>query len=155
MKIKRPILNFILMDERWNQLSLPWEEEISHVLEKTTETLARDFSPLEVSVVLSNNRQLQDLNKTFRHKDSPTNVLSFTSEVEGELGDIILAYETVMEEAQIANISPLHHTIHLIIHGFLHLLGYDHEEESDAHQMENMEIQILKVLNIQNPYEVL
>lgn len=143
------------MDERWNQLSLPWEEEISHVLEKTTETLARDFSPLEVSVVLSNNRQLQDLNKTFRHKDSPTNVLSFTSEVEGELGDIILAYETVMEEAQIANISPLHHTIHLIIHGFLHLLGYDHEEESDAHQMENMEIQILKVLNIQNPYEVL
>lgn len=143
------------MDERWDQPPLLWEEEISHVLEKTAETLARDFSPIEVSVVLSNNRQLQDLNKTFRHKDSPTNVLSFTSEVEGELGDIILAYETVMEEAQIANIPPLHHTIHLIIHGFLHLLGYDHEEESDAQQMENMEIRILKALNIQNPYEVL
>jgi probable rRNA maturation factor len=58
-----------------------------------------------------------------------------------------------MREAQVAGISSLHHTIHLIIHGFLHLLGYDHEEENDAYQMENMEIQILKGLNIENPYE--
>lgn len=143
------------MDERWNQLSIAWEKKISQSLEKAAETLDRDFSPIEVSVVLSDNRQIQDLNKTFRHKDSPTNVLSFNGEVEGELGDIILAYETVMEEAKIGNISPLHHTIHLIIHGFLHLLGYDHEEENDAQEMENMEIQILKALNIQNPYEVL
>lgn len=154
MNTKKPILNFILLDERWDQPSFPWEKHISQSLEKAAETLGRDFSSTEVSVVLSDNRQIQDLNKAYRHKDSPTNVLSFTSEVEGELGDILLAYEIVMEEAQIANILPLPHTIHLIIHGFLHLLGYDHEEESDARKMEDMEIQILKDLNIQNPYEV-
>jgi len=141
------------MDERWNQPPLPWEEKISQSLEKAAEILDKDFSCIEVSVVLYNDEQVQKFNKTFRHKDSPTNVLSFKSESTGELGDIILAYETVMREAQVAGISSLHHTIHLIIHGFLHLLGYDHEEENDAYQMENMEIQILKGLNIENPYE--
>ncbi len=58
-----------------------------------------------------------------------------------------------MREAKDAEISPLHHTLHLIIHGFLHLLGYDHEEETDAMSMENLEIRILKDLNISNPYE--
>lgn len=141
------------MDERWNQPPLPWEEKISQSLEKAAEMVDKDFSCLEVSVVLYNDEQVQKFNKTYRHKDSPTNVLSFKSESEGELGDIILAYETVMREAQVEGISSLHHTIHLIIHGFLHLLGYDHEEKNDAYQMENMEIQILKGLNIKNPYE--
>lgn len=141
------------MDERWNQPPLPWEEKLSQSLEKAAEILDKDFSCIEVSVVLYNDEQVQKFNKTYRHKDSPTNVLSFKSESDGELGDIILAYETVMREAQVAGISSLHHTIHLIIHGFLHLLGYDHEEENDAYQMENMEIQILKGLNIENPYE--
>lgn len=155
MSTKKPILNFILIDERWDQPPLLWEEQITHALEKTSEILDKDFSCTEVSVVLSDDRQVQNLNKTFRHKDSPTNVLSFTSDIKGELGDIILAYETVRKEAKESDISFINHTIHLIIHGFLHLLGYDHEEETDAYKMENMEIQILEHLNIQNPYEVL
>ena len=141
------------MDKRWVQNPMPWEEKISQSLEKASEILDKDFSCSELSVVLYNNEEVQKFNKTFRHKDSPTNVLSFTSEIDGELGDIILAYETVVQEAKEANIPVINHTIHLIIHGFLHLLGYDHEEESEAHQMENMEIQILKTLNIKNPYE--
>lgn len=143
------------MDERWVQPTPSWEEKISQSLEKATEAVGKDFSCAEVSVVLADDQQVQDLNKKFRHKDRPTNVLSFPSEIEGELGDIILAYETVMKESKEANIPSLHHTLHLIIHGFLHLLGYDHENENDAHKMESMEIQILKTLNIKNPYEVL
>ena len=143
------------MDKHWNQTPQSWEEKISHSLAKAAEILERDFSSTEVSVVLSNDEQVQILNKTFRHKDSPTNVLSFSSEMDGELGDIILAYETVMREATEEEISFVNHTLHLIIHGFLHLLGYDHEDESDAYKMEQMEIQILKSLNIKNPYEVL
>ena len=135
------------------QPSLSWEEIIPQSLEKIAEVLDKDFSFQEVSVVLSNDQEVQYLNKTFRHKDNPTNVLSFPSKEEGELGDIILAYETIKWEAEEAGVSPLHHTIHLIIHGFLHLLGYDHEKENEAQQMENMEIQILKDLNIDNPYE--
>ena len=143
------------MDERWDQPPLTWEENIAHSLEKSTEILEKDFSCMEVSVVLSNDTEVQNLNKTFRHKDTPTNVLSFDSEIEDELGDIILAYETVMREARETDIPFLDHTLHLIIHGFLHLLGYDHEEESNAEKMEDMEIKILKSLNIKNPYEVL
>lgn len=149
MSTKKPLLNIILMDERWDFR----EEEISQALETTAQSLGRDFSQEEMSVVLSNDTHVQNLNKAFRHQDKPTNVLSFPSELEDELGDVILAYETVMKEAKDANISPLHHTLHLIIHGFLHLLGYDHEKEKDATQMESMEIQILKDLNINNPYE--
>ena len=141
------------MDKRWGQLSSSWEEKISQLFEKTVEILDKDFSHTEVSVVFSNDEHVQTLNKIFRHKDSATNVLSFDSEIEGELGDIILAYETVMKEAQETDIPPINHSLHLIIHGFLHLLGYDHEEESDAYKMETMEINILKTLNIKNPYE--
>ena len=153
MNEKSPIINFILLDKRWTNLTFPWKEEISYSFEKAAKILKTDFSKMEVSVVLADDREVQNLNKTFRQKDKPTNVLSFPSTVEGELGDIILAYETIMREAEEAGISPLNHTLHLIIHGFLHLLGYDHEEESEAQHMENMEIQILKTLNISNPYE--
>jgi len=148
-----PLLNFILLDERWKKLVPSWQEEASLALEKTVTFLEKDFSKKEVSIVLTDDKHVQDLNKTFRHWDKPTNVLSFPSEEESELGDIILAYETVRQEALEASLSPLHHMIHLIIHGFLHLLGYDHEKEEDAHKMETLEIQILQSLSIDNPYE--
>src|SRR5436190_10463543 len=117
MNIKSPVLNCILMDKRWGQLSSSWEEKISQLFEKTVEILDKDFSHTEVSVVFSNDEHVQTLNKIFRHKDSATNVLSFDSEIEGELGDIILAYETVMKEAQETDIPPINHSLHLIIHG--------------------------------------
>ncbi len=153
MSAKKPIVNFILLNEIWTNLDSSWKEEISYAFEKAAETIGTDFSEMEVSVVLADDQEVQALNKTFRGKDKPTNVLSFPSEEEGELGDIILAYESIMREAQEVGISPLHHMLHLIIHGFLHLLGYDHEEEKAAHTMETMEIKILQQLNISNPYE--
>jgi probable rRNA maturation factor len=155
MSKKQPILNLVLMDNRWTSLTSMGEDEVSHVLENAAHELGQDFSAFEMSVVLSNDQQLHALNKSYRQKDKPTNVLSFHSDIEEELGDVLLAYETVMKEARDANIPPRDHTIHLIIHGFLHLLGYDHENEQDAHEMETMETRILKTLDIANPYEVI
>lgn len=151
---KKPIINFIFLNKDWEGLSPTLEDDISFVLEKTAENLKKDFSKQEVSVVLSTNDAVQNLNRTFRSQDKPTNVLSFPSDEKEELGDIILAYETVMQEAEESGIFALHHTLHLIVHGFLHLLGYDHEDETDAEYMEALEIQILNELNIKNPYEV-
>lgn len=141
------------MDDRWVDFLSSWEEKISQAFEKVSEILDEDFSSQEVSIVFSNDEEVQNLNKTYRHKDSPTNVLSFPSELIEELGDIILSYETVMKESEEEHIAFLDHTLHLIIHGFLHLLGYDHEKEDEAEIMENTEIEILKALNIKNPYE--
>jgi probable rRNA maturation factor len=153
MSTKKPILNFILMDKQWAKLLPSGEQEISCALDAAVDVLRQDFSNLEMSVVLSDDQVVRELNKTYRHKDKPTNVLSFPSEETGELGDIILAFDTVKKEAENADIAFLHHTLHLIIHGFLHLLGYDHEQKEEAYHMENIEIQILKKLDIANPYE--
>jgi probable rRNA maturation factor len=148
-----PLINFILLDKRWMELAPTWQDEVMLALEKTAKRLKEDFSEREVSIVLANNEEVQRLNKVFRNQDKPTNVLSFPSGQEEELGDIILSYEKVKEEAAHTGILPLHHMIHLIIHGFLHLLGYDHEKEEAAQEMEMMEVCILKDLNIANPYE--
>ena len=126
--------------------------------------LARNFA-LEVSVKLSDDSEVHSLNKAYRGKDKPTNVLSFpqiqpdllnalsnTDDGEALLGDIILAYETCREEASAKNIAFSDHIAHLIVHGSLHLLGYDHENEIEAGLMENCEINALATLGIANPY---
>ncbi|MBY0272454.1 MAG: rRNA maturation RNase YbeY [Alphaproteobacteria bacterium] len=153
MSEKKPIINFIISEKRWKTISPLLEEEVTLALEKTSHALKKDFSQSEVSVVLTTDKEIHILNKTFRQQDKATNVLSFPSDEKGEFGDIILAYETVLKEAQELGISTLHHTLHLIIHGFLHLLGYDHEADHEAGEMESLEIKILQTLNIQNPYE--
>lgn len=153
MKPVKPVLNFIVQDERWIALIPNWQGEIASALEKTAEELNKDFSHKEATIVLTDDAEIQALNKTFRAFDKPTNVLSFPSGEQESLGDIVLAYETVVQEAKKDAISPLHHTLHLIIHGFLHLLGYDHDLEDKAQEMEGLEIQILRTLNIANPYE--
>lgn len=148
-----PVINIILLDQRWSTYLPFWKKEINQAFEKAIKILEKDLSNVELSVVLANTHEVQNLNKSYRHKDTATNVLSFHSAEEGELGDIILAYEVIQKEAEKEEISLLDHTLHLIIHGFLHLLGYDHERDDEAHVMENMEIRILKDLDIANPYE--
>ncbi len=107
----------------------------------------------ELSIVLADNGFVQKLNKEWRGKDKPTNVLSFPQDEPTMLGDIILAYETVKAEADAQNKRFEDHTTHLIAHGLLHLLGHDHEEDEEAEIMEALEIEILDALNIKNPYE--
>jgi len=113
----------------------------------------------EVCVALSSDQQVAELNASYRGKASPTNVLSFPAvpmlPVEGEprfLGDIVLAIETLQREAADLGIPVAHHMQHLVVHGMLHLLGYDHETEDEAQEMESLEVRILARIGIADPY---
>ena len=109
----------------------------------------------ELSIALVSDADIQTLNRDYRNKDKPTNVLSFPDEGPAPLlGDIVLALETVQREAAEKSVQLEHHVTHLIIHGFLHLQGYDHQTEKDAAEMEALEIGALAALNIDNPYEI-
>lgn len=116
--------------------------------------------PVAVCFRLVDKQEMQKLNHTYRKKNSPTNVLSFPSEIPIELqktfrhlGDIILCPEIINQEASEQNKTQKAHWAHMVIHGLLHLQGYDHENEKDASEMEALETNLLKKLNIENPYE--
>ena len=106
----------------------------------------------ELSIALINDSQMTTLNKDYRQKDGPTNVLSFPADAP-LLGDIVLSYETIVREAADKGVSLSNHLSHLLIHGFLHLQGYDHQTETEAAEMEALEIAALAQLHIDNPYE--
>ncbi len=112
----------------------------------------------EASVMLTDDAQIRELNRTWRNKDKPTNVLSFPApEQPGlsgprHLGDIALAYETLVRESEEESKELAHHFAHLIVHGVLHLLGYDHEVEAEADIMEALEVKALATLGIADPY---
>lgn len=112
----------------------------------------------ELTIRLVNLDESQQLNKQYRHKDKPTNVLSFPFEVpEGIelnlLGDLVICAQVVEQEAKAQNKALFNHWSHMVIHGCLHLLGYDHINDNDAHEMEALEVKILAKLSISNPYE--
>ena len=114
---------------------------------------------------LSDDENVHKLNLEFRNQDKPTNVLSFASidsedfddmlefEQTIELGDIIIAYETMEREAKEQEVSFKNHFCHLWTHGILHILGYDHIKDNDREEMEALEIAILDKLGIENPYK--
>jgi apolipoprotein N-acyltransferase len=106
----------------------------------------------EVSITLVNDKQIHKLNKQYRDIDKPTNVLSFELGDDVLLGDIFISLDTVKREAKAAGISVEEHTAHMIVHGMLHLQGYDHIKDKDAKIMEDKEITILKKLGYKNPY---
>jgi probable rRNA maturation factor len=113
-----------------------------------------------VSVLFTGDAAIRRLNRRFRGKDKATNVLSFQSWDDiadlpsgpVAIGDIVLALETAMREADERGVSLREHATYLLIHGFLHLCGYDHETDSDAAAMEGLEARILKKLGCRNPY---
>lgn len=112
--------------------------------------------PAELAIVLTDDSAIRQLNQAWRGVAAATNVLSFpTPRGAGEpplIGDIVLSYETIAREAQ-ADHKPLaHHVAHLCVHGYLHLLGYDHERDADAEAMEQVERAVLQRLGIPDPY---
>ena len=109
----------------------------------------------ELSIVFTNDEAIRKLNLQWRGKDKPTNVLSFPQAGGPLLGDVIMAAETVAREAALADKTLEEHMAHLLIHGYLHLLGFDHEAEEDAEEMEQLERVALKSLGISDPYAAL
>jgi probable rRNA maturation factor len=110
----------------------------------------------ELAIVLTDDSTIRLLNRDWRGVDAPTNVLSFPANRAGGappfIGDIVLAYETITREARAEHKPFAHHTAHLAVHGFLHLLGYDHVRKKDAEEMEQLERDILCRLRIPDPY---
>lgn len=126
----------------------------------------KQIKQVELSILLADNEQLQDLNKQFRDKDYPTNVLSFPDiELDWRkltkfkpdqnymyLGDMAFAYNVILSEAIQQNKSFEHHFTHLFIHSMLHLIGFDHQKDEEAAVMEALEIEMLSHLSIPSPY---
>lgn len=115
---------------------------------------------VEISLSLSSDARVQKLNRAHRGQDKPTNVLSFPAYDGGALppgpvllGDVVMAFETTFDEAEAENKTFQAHTSHLVVHGVLHLLGYDHIRDADAQKMEDIERQVLKTLGFPDPYQ--
>jgi len=114
----------------------------------------------EACIVLGNDALVRRLNATYRGKDAPTNVLAFPfvqppgpgPQAAAYLGDVVLAAETVLREAGAQAIEPAHHVQHLVVHGLLHLLGYDHDSAAAAEAMERLETDILATLGVADPH---
>ena len=156
-------------DEEWDS-SRPWQQLArkaaeAAVAESAFPALAMAERPAEISVRLTGDDQVRALNAEWRGKDKPTNVLSFPLASELELratnvavpelllGDIVLAHGVCSDEAAEKGVSFEEHATHLLIHGTLHLLGYDHHDEGQAADMEAREVRALNRLGIANPYE--
>lgn len=114
----------------------------------------------ELTIRIVEPDEIQALNRSYRHKDKPTNVLSFPFEAPPGvelplLGDVVICAEVVAQEAQEQGKPLFEHWAHMVVHGVLHLLGYDHIEDDEAEEMESLEIEILAGMGIRNPYEEL
>jgi probable rRNA maturation factor len=121
-----------------------------------TQALPARPTPYEATILLTDDAEMRDLNRTWRGKDEPTNVLSFpagdTPVEDGALGDVAIAYETAKAEADQAGIPLSDHVSHLVVHGVLHLLGFDHLDDAEADKMEDLEREALASLGIADPY---
>lgn len=153
-------LDILLEDPRWQIAAPDLDVLIDSAVDAALRAAGED-EPVSVTVVLADDATVQDLNRTWRDQDKPTNVLSFATRDSGAplppegpepLGDIILAYETCAAEAVSEEKAFVDHLAHLIVHGVLHLLGYDHQEPQEASEMELLEIDILKGLGVADPY---
>src|SRR6185503_8435505 len=157
-------------DEEWDSsrswLPLVRRAAEAAVAESAYPDLAEAERPVEISVTLTGDEQVRALNAKWRAKDQPTNVLSFPMVDERDLsranvatselllGDIVVARGVCEAEAAATGVSIEDHATHLLVHGTLHLLGYDHQDDSEAADMEAREARALARLGIVNPYEV-
>jgi probable rRNA maturation factor len=164
-----PLVDCLIEDHRWEQVDL--EALAETACAAALEGIGLDPAAFEISLLGCSDARIADLNADFRGKPKPTNVLSWPSEERGaarpgdrpkaprrdpmgptELGDIAIAWETCMREAQAGGRTTADHVTHLLVHGTLHLLGYDHETDPDAALMEGLETEILGKMGVADPY---
>ncbi len=140
-----------------------WRRDESHIeatVRQAALAVMKAPEGAEVSVVLTDDATVRALNRDYRNHDAPTNVLAFAQDAATSdqkdgpvlLGDVVLAYETVRREASAQGKTLTDHTCHLVVHGVLHLLGFDHQTDAAAADMERREIAILAALGIADPY---
>lgn len=159
-------IEFNLEDEAWAEAA-PWHRELAlRAAEQAMLAAGRAPQGFEISVLLCDDARIAGLNRDFRGRAGPTNVLSFPAHPlappapgvappappPGFLGDLALARETVESEARAQHIGVERHFAHLFAHGVLHLLGYDHETDADAGLMESLEARALGAMGIADPY---
>lgn len=133
-------------NKKWKKYKMDFEK----IAKAAVSPVCKDA---EVSITLVDDKQIHKLNKKYRNMDKPTNVLSFELGDDVLLGDIFISLDTVEREAKSANITVVEHAAHMIVHGMLHLQGFDHLTDKQAKVMEGKEVQILKKLGYKNPYE--
>ncbi len=166
------LLEVIVDDDRWLKLPVDIEKYAKDVFAETVEYMQENGldeglsygKSVTANLSLSNDNQVKELNSEFRKKDAPTNILSFANIdddnfpddfCDGEIleaGDMIMSLETLQKEAEIKKIPLQDHFAHLLVHGVLHLAGYDHQSDDEAEEMEAIEIDILQKMGIKNPY---
>jgi probable rRNA maturation factor len=163
---REPAIDILVQSPRWRA-----QRGVAPALRRAIAAAAASVptSAGEVAIVLLDDSAMRALNRTWRRKDAPTNVLSFAVPARkggrgtakrrgtaghnsGPMGDIVIAYETTLREAKAEKKPFSHHLAHLAVHGYLHLVGYDHETDVEAEAMELLEISILARLKIANPY---
>lgn len=160
-------IDVLIEDDIWNEYHLK-----DTILQTTKAVLNylhiyKYADNIEFSIILTNNIAIQSLNKQYRFQDKPTNTLSFPAQDINPkemkknkfhdgfamLGDVIFAYQIIEDEAKEQNKDFKQHFTHLLAHGLLHLFGFDHKVDSEAEEMENIEIELLNKMGIQSPYE--
>jgi probable rRNA maturation factor len=147
-RASRTAVDVVVLDAAWRKALPDVERLVRRAARATTNNRKRSLT-----VALADNKRVRALNARDRKKDKPTNVLSYPSGERDFLGDVVLARETVWREAKSQGKTPADHLTHLVVHGTLHLLGYDHEtSEADAERMEALERRILAKLGIADPY---
>lgn len=167
--MKNITIDIVKKSKKWDEISTKEIENITKKLISLSE-IAQFKNHLELSISLVSDLQIKKINHEYRKKNKATNVLSFSFLDEEQmqkqgfakysknlqhifLGDIILAFETIKKEAKNERKTFKNHLTHLLLHALLHLIGFDHEKESDAKKMEKIEVEILKKLKINNPYQ--
>lgn len=157
-------VSFHIEDKKWKSLVAASQDSFRKALEAAFNALVLPRREFAVAVSFVDDAEIQKLNGEFRYKDKPTNVLSFPmieefsdfslhpKQIPIELGDIVLAFETIENEARMEDKTMSDHVCHLLVHGLLHLFGYDHMTKKDEKEMEALEVSILGDLGISNPY---
>ncbi len=141
------------------QIPCDIERHLGHALQMAYADMQTQMpASVELTVRICDVAEMQQLNQQYRHKNRPTNILSFPSDlpafIESDyIGDLLICAEVLEKEAREQNKSLEDHWAHILVHGFLHLLGYDHIQEDDAEKMEGLEIAILQRSGIANPYQ--
>ncbi len=148
------MIDIEIEDEAWSDVLPDVEALVERAAQAVLDTLAKTEGGGAVAILLTDDAAVADLNQRFRGKPTSTNVLSFPAAESAypHLGDVALAYGVCAAEADAQGKRLADHLTHLVVHGVLHLLGYDHEAEADAEVMEQMECEILRRFGVADPY---